>query len=998
MNIKTNSKLIDFVNKNLGDLNREKKDSAIMSFLKSSVNKLNTIIASLDKILKTIDIEAAYNAVNKKKTTIKSFFTKKTLIPSESSIEDRRGIFESLKSKATDIFKKSPEEATAPPSSRKISTFLSNSNLIENISEKIEAIANGDKEEDSPGSLKERKQKKIDTLINRKKSSFKNRFNSDPEAKKRTPFEKLKARMNKRKEEIAKEKEAIKKGKEKEKGNFLTRMLGKIVSGISSITGAIFKSIFPMVAGISKVMFKSLGWMTGKLLKGIGLISGKAIKGIVKGIGGILTKVIPGLSGGIAKGTSKAVKSGIKGLFSVGKKVLGAGVRMIPGLVRGAASIAVRGVAALASGPAAAVIAAGTVAYGGYKLYKYLTRNSIDDDIYGKLTLLRLYAYGFNDVKKEHYHKVFDLEMLHKDFILYKNETITFKKLDQSTLDKIYDIFDVDVENKDQVKVFNTWYLKRFLPAFSSFLTPLYAANDKIFIDDLDILKNQQLYTYVTSIQIPNTIYEIKLTPTFDDPTVYVTKDEISMLLTNIINKVKGESKEKGIDINKLQKENSSHVSKAKVDQEQVDAIIQKQRANLSKLTSTKPIDINKMPLDPSDEGENELKKPDPEKIQSSKASKINIAGGDLYPGGTNLEGITTRLPKSKIFGLDPNIRELFTGMAKEYYALTGKSIPVTQAYRSSADQRRLYRQNPRKAAPPGRSLHEFGLAIDIDSKAANKLDDLGLMKKYGFTRPVSGEHWHVEPIGISLRPTYFRDNPSARFEAIQASIGRGGGGYAIESKKGRMRRPARNIKYQKKIFDSKPSKTIEESVKPLDTMANKANIVQVKEDTKPVDTLKPVKVKTTKDITPKLTAANTEDYEAKPKTTGSTSTKPKDSLDVKLNKQLPTSKTTAAKKDPIQVNKYKAMNVVTPTATKPQKTDQAINNIQLDTSNLESVMHDQLSTLSNIASILTSIDGKIDLSKLANLIPKQPTQQNSYMKDISASRDSVDLKTSKIN
>jgi len=45
-----------------------------------------------------------------------------------------------------------------------------------------------------------------------------------------------------------------------------------------------------------------------------------------------------------------------------------------------------------------------------------------------------------------------------------------------------------------------------------------------------------------------------------------------------------------------------------------------------------------------------------------------------------------------------------------------------------------------------------YGLAIDINSPDANKAIELGLMAKYGFTRPVRGETWHVEPVESAKR------------------------------------------------------------------------------------------------------------------------------------------------------------------------------------------------------------------------------------------------------
>ncbi len=61
-----------------------------------------------------------------------------------------------------------------------------------------------------------------------------------------------------------------------------------------------------------------------------------------------------------------------------------------------------------------------------------------------------------------------------------------------------------------------------------------------------------------------------------------------------------------------------------------------------------------------------------------------------------------------------------------------------------------MYDKDPSKAAPPGKSAHGTGLAIDINSKEANELDSMGLLSKYGFGRPVKGEAWHLQAAGTA--------------------------------------------------------------------------------------------------------------------------------------------------------------------------------------------------------------------------------------------------------
>jgi hypothetical protein len=129
--------------------------------------------------------------------------------------------------------------------------------------------------------------------------------------------------------------------------------------------------------------------------------------------------------------------------------------------------------------------------------------------------------------------------------------------------------------------------------------------------------------------------------------------------------------------------------------------------------------------------------------------------GGDGSSASASDLGKYVRLKDGSvdINGLNPQMKTRLAGLSKEYYEQTGKKIQLNSGYRSPEEQAKLYAKlGPPKAAPPGRSRHESGLAIDMNSADANKAIELGLMKKYGFTRPVRGETWHVEPIETAKR------------------------------------------------------------------------------------------------------------------------------------------------------------------------------------------------------------------------------------------------------
>lgn len=74
--------------------------------------------------------------------------------------------------------------------------------------------------------------------------------------------------------------------------------------------------------------------------------------------------------------------------------------------------------------------------------------------------------------------------------------------------------------------------------------------------------------------------------------------------------------------------------------------------------------------------------------------------------------------------------------------------IRVVSGFRTRAEQARLHRERPDLAAPPGRSMHERGLAADLafPSRFA-ELTTHSIADVCGLEFPVNKEPWHVEPV-----------------------------------------------------------------------------------------------------------------------------------------------------------------------------------------------------------------------------------------------------------
>lgn len=138
-----------------------------------------------------------------------------------------------------------------------------------------------------------------------------------------------------------------------------------------------------------------------------------------------------------------------------------------------------------------------------------------------------------------------------------------------------------------------------------------------------------------------------------------------------------------------------------------------------------------------------------------------STANGILSKMGGTVPASTGPVSDNLVVGKGVDLKNLnadtlnrLNGMADEYYAMTGERLRITSGYRSIEKQAALYNapHTPGFVAMPGKSMHNYGLAIDIDgsnkswsTNQASKLEKLGLLSKYSFHRPVRKEAWHVE-------------------------------------------------------------------------------------------------------------------------------------------------------------------------------------------------------------------------------------------------------------
>jgi hypothetical protein len=94
---------------------------------------------------------------------------------------------------------------------------------------------------------------------------------------------------------------------------------------------------------------------------------------------------------------------------------------------------------------------------------------------------------------------------------------------------------------------------------------------------------------------------------------------------------------------------------------------------------------------------------------------------------------------------VEPGVRQQFMAMAQAYYTKTGKMLQINSAFRSPEEQAAVNSGSNPKAAP-GKSLHNVGRALDINSTQVADLQSLGMLGKYGFG-PLAGDPPHIQAL-----------------------------------------------------------------------------------------------------------------------------------------------------------------------------------------------------------------------------------------------------------
>ena len=420
----------------------------------------------------------------------------------------------------------------------------------------------------------------------------------------------------------------------------------------------------------------------------------------------------------------------------------------------------------------------------------------------GALEAIRMKAYGLKELDAGKVKALKQLEKVISDELTYSsfggaNWAGDIHKI----IDKVGPLFGVtnDTDNKFSLQ-WLWWFTKRFMPVFLQFAdgvhkfvngNPTQLPNNALKVKDMVDISDMIMST--SGIwQMDYQLFE-GVAPNSDPNSV---KDNINWLKNNV--------KEEKIR-EQAAKLNPNGNNKAKANEN----------------SKPKPMTI---PKDKTFNGE-EKPKASGTLTMGGKAGNIGatpVADGPLLEGGEADAFIKYASKDVTIDGLQPAFAKLLRGAIEEYGKTTGNKVQINSGFRTFKQQQAEYLADPTKAAKPGNSQHEFGLAVDINTADLDAMDRLGILRKYGITRPVGAESWHSEPAGIQLDPIGSRD-PSKAEPAIQAGIGKGGGGWGTMTKAGDPH--DRNVNVAKQLLDS-PSTPLDAKAKESYLASNKAPTV----------------------------------------------------------------------------------------------------------------------------------------------------------------------------
>jgi hypothetical protein len=393
------------------------------------------------------------------------------------------------------------------------------------------------------------------------------------------------------------------------------------------------------------------------------------------------------------------------------------------------------------------------------------------------LESIKYKAYGLIDLEKQKVEALRKLEdLVAKDVSFSDTGLIEYEGDLEKLVESSRLLFGIDVEDEEKNKDLSEWLNGRFIPTFILYYSGIRAVKP---VTNFELLKTfeQDLGSEALGIASALIGNESSWSVSASPWTGYTLSTVASSDVNNVLDFIKRSTKdEKYEDFSKTAPANTT-AGKAKTSK-----VAYQPPRTARDYIPPKPATGDDLSVPEAEEAPKATGggAPVQKTIGTGSVGNLKLAPGELASGTAASKYIKLNKADVNISNMNPDFMKLFNGMVEEYGEKTGKSVMVTSAWRSTAKQRELYNRLPRgRAARPGSSLHEFGLALDVNTADLDAMDKMGLLRKYGFTRPIAKESWHIEPAGFnsaSIIQAVKTDSNLAR-ERIMASIGRGGGG-----------------------------------------------------------------------------------------------------------------------------------------------------------------------------------------------------------------------------
>ena len=129
----------------------------------------------------------------------------------------------------------------------------------------------------------------------------------------------------------------------------------------------------------------------------------------------------------------------------------------------------------------------------------------------------------------------------------------------------------------------------------------------------------------------------------------------------------------------------------------------------------------------------------------------LDSLGFDPVGGVTNNAGLKELTIGKRTVRVAPSIALRLAKAAKDFKQATGRDVQINQDFRSHEEQARLYKELSAKGArvaPPGRSFHEKGMAIDV----TNWREFEPFARRYGLVNDLADDRGHFSYLETNRR------------------------------------------------------------------------------------------------------------------------------------------------------------------------------------------------------------------------------------------------------